>query len=35
MSKRLEKFLACPHKRIQQYSECCLDCGENVYTTPE
>ena len=35
MSTRLETFLACPHKRVQQYSECCLDCGENVYTTPE
>ena len=35
MSERLEKFLACPHKRVQDYSECCLDCGENIYTKPE
>lgn len=35
MSTRLETFLACPHKRVQEYSECCLDCGENIYTTPE
>lgn len=35
MNKRLEKFLNCPHKTIQQFSECCLDCGENIWTTPE
>ncbi len=35
MSNRLEKFLACPHKRVQDYSECCLDCGENIYTKPQ
>lgn len=35
MSERLAKFLACPHKRVQDYSECCLDCGENIYTKPE
>ena len=34
MSDRLTKFLACPHKRVQDYSECCLDCGENIYTKP-
>lgn len=32
MSERLSKFLACPHKNVQQFSECCLDCGENIYT---
>lgn len=25
----------CPHKRVQEYSECCLDCGRNVYETDE
>lgn len=33
MSARLEKFLKCPHKKVQGYTEICLDCGENVYTT--
>jgi hypothetical protein len=28
-------FLDCPHNRIQQYTETCLDCGYNTYTTDE
>jgi hypothetical protein len=28
-------FLDCPHKRVQDYTECCLDCGYNIYTTKE
>lgn len=23
----------CPHNRVQQYTECCLDCGRNIYET--
>jgi hypothetical protein len=30
-----KSFLTCPHKNIQQFTECCLDCGYNVYTTRE
>jgi hypothetical protein len=26
-------FLDCPHNNVQEYSECCLDCGYNIYTT--
>jgi hypothetical protein len=33
MSNRLEKYLSCPHRNVQQYTEVCLDCGENIYTT--
>ena len=28
-------FLDCPHKNVQQFTECCLDCGYNIYTTEE
>lgn len=31
-SKRIS-FLDCPHKNVQQFTECCLDCGYNIYTT--
>lgn len=34
MSERLKKFLSCPHRNVQQFTECCLDCGENIYQTP-
>ena len=34
MSERLAKYMACSHKNVQQYTECCLDCGENIYTKP-
>jgi len=26
-------FLDCKHQNIQQFTECCLDCGYNIYTT--
>lgn len=35
MSERLKKFLACKHYNMQTFTECCLDCHENIYTTPE
>lgn len=35
MNERLKKFLACPHHNVQSFTEYCLDCGENRYTTPE
>jgi hypothetical protein len=28
-------FLDCPHKRVQDFSECCLDCGYNIYMTKQ
>jgi hypothetical protein len=31
----MKSFLDCPHKNVQQFTECCLDCGYNVYTTKE
>lgn len=24
-------FLDCPHKNVQQFTECCLDCGYNIW----
>ena len=21
----------CPHHNVQQFTECCLDCGRNIY----
>lgn len=35
MSDRLKKFLACPHRNVQSFTEYCLDCGENRYTSVE
>lgn len=32
-NSRIEKFSNCKHQRVQQYTEICLDCGENIYTT--
>lgn len=32
MSSRIEKFSNCKHKNVQQFTEICLDCGENIYT---
>ena len=26
-------FLDCPHNNVQDFTECCLDCGYNIYTT--
>lgn len=26
-------FLDCPHRNVQQFTECCLDCGHNTWTT--
>lgn len=28
-----KSFLDCPHENVQQFTEVCLDCGYNVYTT--
>lgn len=25
----------CPHLRVQDYTECCFDCGKNVYESEE
>lgn len=26
---------ACPHKRVQDYTEICLDCGRSIYETDD
>jgi hypothetical protein len=26
-------FIDCPHKNVQAFTECCLDCGYNIWTT--
>jgi len=23
----------CPHNNVQSFTECCLDCGRNIYET--
>lgn len=28
-------YLDCPHRNVQEYTEYCLDCGYNIYTTRE
>lgn len=28
-------FLDCPHRNVQTYTEYCLDCGHNLWTTKE
>lgn len=33
MVKKKISFLDCPHKRVQDFTECCLDCGYNIYTS--
>lgn len=33
LAKRIERFQSCKHRNMQTFTECCLDCGENVYTT--
>lgn len=25
--------MPCPHRNVQQFTECCLDCGVNIYET--
>lgn len=25
----------CPHNNVQQFTECCLDCGRNIYETDQ
>jgi hypothetical protein len=32
---RLTRFIRCQHEHVQDFSECCLDCGENIYMTVE
>lgn len=31
----VEKFENCEHQNVQDFTECCLDCGENIYCTSE
>lgn len=31
----MKSYLDCPHNNVQQFTECCLDCGYNIYTTKE
>ena len=30
-----KSFLNCPHNNVQEYTECCLDCGYNRYISKE
>lgn len=30
---QMKSFLDCKHERVQQFTECCLDCGYNIWTT--
>lgn len=25
--------MKCPHWSVQEYTECCMDCGENIYSS--
>ena len=29
----MKSFLTCPHRNVQQFTEICLDCGFNVYSS--
>lgn len=31
----VDKFKNCEHKNIQDFTECCLDCRHNIYSTPD
>lgn len=31
--ERIHRFMRCRHRNVQQFTEVCLDCGENIYTT--
>lgn len=33
MSSRSERFANCKHKKVQDFTEICLECGENIYAT--
>lgn len=33
MSTRAEKFAKCKHENVQDFTEICLQCGENIYST--
>lgn len=33
MSTRAERFANCKHKKVQDFTEICLECGENIYAT--
>lgn len=34
-NKKRISFLDCPHNNVQQFSECCLDCGYNIYMSDD
>lgn len=29
----LNNYLTCPHRNVQSFTEYCLDCGWNIWTT--
>jgi len=33
LSGRAFRYLHCQHRNMQSFTECCLDCGENIWTT--
>lgn len=32
---KMKSFLTCPHKNMQAFTEVCLDCGWNIYTSQQ
>lgn len=30
-----KSFLDCPHNNVQEFTECCMDCGHNIYKSKE
>lgn len=34
-SYRKKEPKRCPHNRVQDYTECCLDCGKNIYASDD
>jgi hypothetical protein len=35
MTVRLRSFLTCHHRNVGVYTEFCMDCGYNIYTTEQ
>lgn len=31
----MKSYLTCPHNNVQSFTEYCLDCGYNIWTTVE
>lgn len=35
IAEYVKKFRECEHRNMQQFTECCMDCGQNVYSTEQ